>query len=147
MVPLSEPHVYVYDQTGQLKYKFGIDIPSRVSCCASVADNEIMLVPIEGDAAEIYTEEGNLKLKIKLPAASPIIWGAAFDFVLRKIMVIGETEEEKSNVLHCYSETGKLETSMRIRIKNISSYIISHPSGPVVIVENSGLLLSRLIYL
>ena len=143
MVPDRDPHVYVCDQTGQLKYKFGENIPFRVSRCAIVPDNEIMLVPIKGDAVEIYTEEGNLKLKIKPPPASHLICGAAFDFVLRKIMVLSAMERENSNFLHCYSETGKLETSMPVGIKNILSDIISHPSGPVAIVENTGLSPSR----
>ncbi len=129
------PHVYVCDQTGQLKYKFGEDIPSGVDSCTSVPDNEIMLAPITGDAVEIYTEEGNLKLKIKLPEFH-VIMGAAFHFVLRKIMVLGYMERENSSFLHCYSETGKLETSMRVPFTSGIPwfYIISHPSGPVAIV-------------
>ena len=134
MVPKKDinARVYVCDQSGQLKYKFGVNIPSGVKHCASVPDNEIMLVPIKGDAAEIYTEEGNLKLNIELPPGR--ICGAAFHFVLRKIIFLDEMERENSNCLHCYSETGKLETS--IRVGNTSrmqcaSDIISHPSGPV----------------
>ena len=128
------PRVYVCDQTGQLKYKFGENIPSRVSCYTSFPDNEIMLVLIEGDAAEIYTEEGNLKLRLKLPAAGLQIMGAAFHFVLRKIMVLNMMEREFSMLLHCYSETGKLETSMRVDILDIFSDMMSHPSGPAAIV-------------
>ncbi len=135
MVPDSEPQVYVCDHTGQLKYKFGDHIiPSRVSCCASVPDNEMMLVPIEGDV-KIYTEQGNLKLKIKLPAASHLVLGAAFHFVLRKIMILGW--RKGSYFLHCYSETGKLETSMSVCNTSGIRYwpdMRSHPSGPVVIV-------------
>ena len=145
----SDTHVYVCDQSGQLKYKFIEDIPSGVSCCASVPDNEIMLVPIEGryaDAVEIYTEEENLKLKIKLPAATDVIMGAAYHFVLRKIMVLSKIRRknsnfnflENSNFLHCYSETGKLETSMHVRntfgTQDLYANIISHPSGPVAIL-------------
>ncbi|CAB4010218.1 Hypothetical predicted protein [Paramuricea clavata] len=130
-------NVYVCDKTGQLKYKFAREYPYHLLCCTSVSNNEIMLASFHGDAVEVYTEEGNLKLKIKLPAGHKVC-GAAFHFVICKIIVLSYySEKEGSCFLHRYSETGELETSMFFcNTPNIkrSPDITSHPRSPVAIV-------------
>jgi hypothetical protein len=59
---------------------------------------------------EIYTEEGNPKLKIELPARH-VVRGTSFHFVIRKIIVLTKVSGSDSYFLHSYSETGQLETS------------------------------------
>jgi hypothetical protein len=100
----------------------------------SVSDNnEIMLASYFGNAVEIYTEEGNPKLKIELPAGH-VIRGASFHFVIRKIIVLTEVSGSDSCFLHRYSETGELETSMfSFNFSEGFAWITSHPSGPIAI--------------
>ena len=140
MTPIiSDDHdhaVYVCDHTGQLKHKFEHEISNLRN--TSVSDNnEIMLASFSGDAVEIYTEEGNLKLKIEQPAGH-VVRGAAFHFVIRKIIVLTKVSGSNSRFLHCYSEEGELETSMfcfnEIHCKDFPQ-ITSHPSGPVAIIR------------
>ena len=128
--------VYVCDHTGQLKYKFVHHI-SALSYTSVSDNNEIMLASFRGDAVEIYTEEGNAKLKIELPA-DHFVRGMAFHFVIRKIIVLTESNSGDSYLLHCYSaETGELETETFCfnKYNEAFSQITSHPSGPVGIVR------------
>jgi hypothetical protein len=138
MAPLSD-RVYVCDHTGQLKYTF--EHKKLVICYMSVSDNnEIMLASYRGDAVEIYTEEGNVKFKIELPAGH-VVGGMAFHFVIRKIIVLTKVEGSDSYFLHRYSETGELETSMFCfnSSHNILKIMLtSHSSGPVAIFRNGG---------
>jgi hypothetical protein len=106
----DDQHMYVCDHTGQLRHKFEHEI--SILRYMSVSDNnEITLASYFGDAVEIYTEEGNLKLKIELPAGH-VIRGVVFHFVIRKIIVLTKVRGSDSYFLHSYSETGQLETSM-----------------------------------
>ncbi|CAB4010221.1 Hypothetical predicted protein [Paramuricea clavata] len=111
----------------------------------SVSDkNEIMLSSFGVVAAvQIYTEEGNLKLKIK-PQAGQKVHGVAFHFISRKIIVLSYIEKKDYHCLHCYSEAGELEASMFYRkITDCENErfpkITSHPSGPVVIVRGKSI--------
>ncbi|CAB4013738.1 Hypothetical predicted protein [Paramuricea clavata] len=128
-------HVYVCDHTGQLRYKFEHEITAL--CYMSVSDNnEIMLASFI--IVEIYTEEGNRKLEIELPAGH-MVHGTAFHFVIRKIIVLTRGRGSSSCFLHRYSETGQLETSMFcFNYSGGLSQITSHPSGPVAIVSKGG---------
>ena len=82
----DDHHVYVCDHIGQLRNKFQHEITDLHYM--SVSDNnEIMLASFLGDAVEIYTEEGNPKLKLELPAGH-MICGTSFHFVIRKIIVL-----------------------------------------------------------
>ncbi|CAB4013737.1 Hypothetical predicted protein [Paramuricea clavata] len=122
---LEDDHVYICDHTGQFKYKFEHEI--SILRYMSVSDNnEIMLTSYFGDAVHIYTEEGNLKLKIELPAGH----------VIRGIIVLTNVRDSDSYFLHRYSETGQLETSMFYLIHGGGlARIKSHPSGPVAIAR------------
>jgi hypothetical protein len=141
MAGVISGRVYVCDHTGQLKYTF--EHEKRAICCyMSVSDNnEIMLASYRGDAVEIYTEEGNVKLKIELPAGH-VVSGTSFHFVIRKIIVLSKVCDSDSYFLHRYSETGELETSMfcfnysHDRIFDIM--VTSHSSGPVAILKEDG---------
>jgi hypothetical protein len=136
MAPLSD-RVYVCDHTGQLKYTFEHEKPAI--CYMSVSDNnEIMLASYRGDAVEIYTEEGNVKFKIELPAGH-VVGGMAFHFVIRKIIVLTKVYDSDSYFLHRYSETGELETSMFCFNDSSSfNHITSHSSGPFAIFRKGG---------
>ena len=129
----DDQHMYVCDHTGQLRYKFEHEI--SILRYMSVSDNnEIMLASYFGVAVQIHTEEGNLKLKIKL-AAGHVIRGVVFHFVIRKIIVLTKVRGSDSCVLHRYSETGQLETSKFCFYSEGFPQIKSHASGPVVIVR------------
>ncbi|CAB4042715.1 Hypothetical predicted protein, partial [Paramuricea clavata] len=86
MTPIiSDDHdhaVYVCDHTGQLKYKFEHKISNLGNMNVS-DNNEIMLA--SQNVVEIYTEEGNRKLKIELPP-DHLVRGMAFHFVDRMIL-------------------------------------------------------------
>jgi hypothetical protein len=129
-VIFHDHHVYVCDHTGQLRYKFEHEI-SELFYMSVSDNNEIILASFS--VVEIYTEEGNLKLKIELPAGH-LVCGVVFHFVIRKIIVLSKVSD--SYFLHRYSETGKLETSMFYLNCSIGMVRIkSHPSGPIAIVR------------
>ena len=138
MVPNNEkdPHVYVCDQTGQLKYKFAHSHSYTRLCCASLSDNEIMLTRILGDSLEIYTEEGNIQAEWKLVGHQ--VRGAAFHFATSEIIILTYGMKEKCYCLHRCTETGEIETSMPFSNiqRAIKNPITSHPSGPVAILEH-----------
>ena len=136
MAPIMsrDRHVYVCDHTGQLKYKFEHEI-SALHYTSVSDNNEIMLTSLHDDAVEIYTEEGNLKLKIELPAGH-VVRGTSFHFVIRKIIVLTKVSGSDSYFLHSYSETGQLETStFCFNYSKGLARIKSHASGPVAIVR------------
>ena len=139
MAPIMSDRVYVCDHTGQLKYTF--EHEKSALCHMSVSDNnEIMLASFRGDAVEIYTEEGNVKFKIQLPAGH-MICGTSFHFVIRKIIVLTMVSGGYSCFLHCYSETGELETSMfcfNYSGSFLNIMVTSHSSGPVAIFRMGG---------
>jgi hypothetical protein len=139
MTPIGfgDDHVYVCDHTGQLKYKFEHEV--SLLCYMSVSDNnEIMLTSLHGNAVEIYTEEGNVKLKIEPPAGHEVR-GTAFHFVIRKIIVLTRDSGSDSYFLHRYSSTGDMDNSMFcFNDRGGFLRITSHPSGPVAIVRKGG---------
>jgi hypothetical protein len=136
MIPTNsgDHYMYVYDHTGQLRYKFEHKITDLHYM--SVSDNnEIMLASYFGVAVQIYTEEGNLKLEIKRPAGH-MIHGVVFHFVIHKIIVLTKVRGSVSYFLHRYSETGELETSMFcFDCSEGLPWIKSHTSGSVAIVR------------
>ena len=130
----EDRHIYVCDHIGQFKYQFEHEM-SALSCTSVSENNEIMLVSFRDDAVEIYTEEGNLKLKLHLPAGHGVC-GMTFHFVIRKTIVLSKVIGSDSYFLNCYSETGQLETSMLcFNYSEGFPEIKSHPSGPVAIVR------------
>ena len=141
----DDHHVYICDHTGQLKHEFvwersKLEFKSKM---ISISDkNEIILASFLGDNVDVSTEEGKLKMTLKLPAGHKI-HGVAFDFIARKIIVLSRLTDSCSQTkcsyfLHCYSETGKLENSTFLCKKEISYFLgfamTSHPSGPVAVV-------------
>jgi hypothetical protein len=136
MAPIMshDRHVYVCDHTGQLRYKFEHE-KSALHHMSVSDNNEIILTSLHGNAVEIYTEEGNPKLKIELPAGH-VVRGTSFHFVIRKIIVLTKVSGSDSYFLHSYSETGQLETStFCFNYSKGLARIKSHASGPVAIVR------------
>ena len=141
----DDHHVYICDNTGQLKHEFvwersKLEFKSKM---ISISDkNEIIFASFLGDNVHVSTEEGKLKMTLKLPAGHKI-HGVAFHFIARKIIVLSRlmdscSQTKCSYFLHCYSETGKLENSTFLCKKEISYFLgfamTSHPSGPVAVV-------------
>ena len=143
----GERYVYVCDNTGQLKCKFEwepnrliVELSPKVKQISISNKNEIIVTCLD-NTVYLYTEEGELKLIIKLPADHEIL-GAVFHFVLRKIIVLSFFQKDFSCYLHSYSETGELENSWRFcghgsenRIDLNFPIITSHPNGPVGVVN------------
>ena len=98
------------------------------------------------DNVDLCTEEGKLKMTLKLPASQEVR-DVAFHFIVRKIIVLSRLMDscktKCSYFLHCYSETGKLENSTFLcKKERISIYDIaltSHPSGLVAVVERESI--------
>ena len=134
IVMIGDYNVYVCDVTGQLKYEF--KPKCRPLSIGASENNEIIIGSWEDNTVEIYTEEGNLKTTIKLPAGHRVR-RVAFHFGISKIIVLSEQEEKESYYLHCYSETGEQDTSTCLGKTADFGYlaiITSHPSGPAVVV-------------
>ena len=133
-------NVYVCDVTGQLKFEFK---PKCLPWSIGVLENnEIIIGSCEDNTVEIYTEEGNLKMTIKLPAGHRVV-RVVFHFGISKIIVSSYYREKKSFYLHCYSETGEQHMSTclgKIDDFDLFPTITSHPSGPAAVVTEKGIL-------
>ena len=134
----DDHYVYICDNTGQLKHKFVWERSKQEVEFKMISisnKNEVILAPSYGRNVDLYTEEGKLKMTLKLPPGHKVR-GMAFHFIVRKIFVLSRLKDLFS--LHCYSETGKLENSTFLcKNEGISIFDIamkSHPSGPVAIV-------------
>ena len=140
IVMIGDYNVYVCDVTGQLKYQF--KPKCRPLSIGASENNEIIIGSWEDSTVEIYTEEGNLKTTIKLPAGHRFR-RVAFHFGISKIIVLSEQEEKKSYYLHCYSETGEQHTSTclgKTADFGCLAIIASHPSGPAAVVTRYAIL-------
>ena len=154
IVMIGNYNVYVCDVTGRLKYEFK---PKCRPLSFGVSENNEIIIGSRRNTVEIYTEEGNLKMTIKLPAGHRVE-GVAFHFGISKIIVLSKHEEKESYYLHSYSETGEQHMSTFLgKIANfgfittitshssgsaavLSRNITSHPSGPAVVVTRYAIL-------
>ena len=141
----DDHYLYMCENTGQLKYKFVYE-PSRLyhifkTICDISNKNECILALMHSDSVDLYTEEGKFKFTFKLPAGH-MLCDVAFHFIMRKIIVLSWLihvwmgRHSSIMYLHCYSETGELESSMCFCKREISDVFVlkSHPSGPVAVV-------------
>ena len=135
----GEDNVYVCDVTGQLKYKLRPNFsPSSIDVSEN---NKIIIGSLRNSTVEIYTEEGNLNMRIKLPAFH-WIEGVAFHFGISKIIVLSKHLEKETLYLHCYSETGEQHMSTCLGKTAYFDFrnITSHPSGPAAVVTQKVIL-------
>jgi hypothetical protein len=131
MMKRGDSQVYVCDNTGKLKHKF--EKGSRYAHSLGISgQGEIMISSGDDRAVEIYSEEGNLKSRIKLPEGHTV-WGLAFHYAICKIIVVTLVLEKRSLFLLCYTEAGELESTMFLCNARVAG-ITSHPSGPVAVV-------------
>ena len=143
IVMIGYDNVYVCDVTGQLKYNFK---PKCSPWCIGVSENNEIIIGSLGDnTVEIYTEEGNQKTTIQLPADHERmgVLGVAFHFGISKIIVSSINLEKRSLYLHCYSETGEQHMSTclgKTAYFSFFSNITSHPSGPAAVVTENAIL-------
>ena len=139
IVMRGKDSVYLCDVTGQSKYEFKLKYWPR--CIGVSQNNEIIIGSFGVDTVEIYTEEGNLKTTIKLPAGH-VVERVAFHFGISKIIVLSYSREKQSFYLHCYSETGEQHTSTCLgKILDFRfPIIISHPSGSAAVVTENAIL-------
>ena len=142
---VSDHHyVYICDNTRQLKHKFEWERskPKFLYKGISISDkNEVIVAAKFRNNVYVYTEEGKLKMTLKLPAGHKA-QDVAFHFIVRKIIVLSRLVDflhGYSYFLHCYSETGKLENSTFLCKSNSFIAMTSHPSGPVAIVRQESI--------
>ena len=139
MINDEDPYVYICDNTGTLQHKFEHDSSGLHSLGISEQDK---IITSSGDRKTMVTfsKEGNLKSTVQLPEGH-VIYGVAYHYVIRKIIVLTYVEINDSYFLLCYTEAGDLETSTffckRIDYERIN--IKSHPSGPVVVVRHKSI--------
>jgi hypothetical protein len=136
----DDPQVYICDNTGKLKNKFERG-SHHIRVLGICGQDEIMISSDDGQAVEIYSEEGNLKSTVKLPEGHKV-YGLAFHYVICKIIVLTYVKEKNSNFLLCYTKAGELETTTFFSKKIGYEYmpeIKSHPSGPVAIVREKSI--------
>ena len=141
MIIDNDPHVFVCDNTGQLKHKFACDSGCLPSLGIS-GQNEIVRSSRYLNAVHMYSMEGDLKLTIKLPEDHKIR-GLAFHYVICKIIVLTCVEKNCSYYLLCYTNAGQLEkTTFLYKDKNNEYFpkITSHPNGPVAIVREQSII-------
>ena len=140
MINDEDPYVYICDNTGKLQHKFEHDSSSLPSL--GISEQNKITITSSGDrkAMVTFSKEGNLKSTVQLPEGH-VIYGIAYHYVIRKIIVLTYVEINDSYFLLCYTEAGDLETSTffckRIDYERIN--IKSHPSGPVVVVRHKSI--------
>ena len=134
MIKDEDPHVYICDNTGTLQHKSKHDSSPLPSLGISQQD-KIITSSANRKAMVTFSEKGNLKSTVKLPEDHEI-YGVAYHYVIRKIIVLTYVEKDNSCFLLCYTEAGELEISTFLckRIDEKRIKITSHPSGPVAVV-------------
>ncbi|CAB3984546.1 Tripartite motif-containing 3 [Paramuricea clavata] len=134
MIKGNDPHVYICDNTGKLQHKFEHNSSWLPSLGISEQD-KIITSSGNREAMVTFSEEGNLKSTVKLPEGHDI-FGVAYHYVIRKIIVLTYVDKNDSYFLLCYTEAGDLETSTFFckRIDDEFIKIKCHPSGPVAVV-------------
>ena len=148
IVMIGEEDVYVCDVTGQLKYQFK---PKYWPECIGVSKNNEIIVGLRQDnTVEIYTEKGNLKTTIEVPAGH-WVEDVAFHFGISKIIVLSKRTDKDSYkfqnfyYLHCYSESGEHHMSTCLNETNDPApinfhRITSHPSGAAAVLADETIL-------
>ena len=136
----NDPHVYVCEKAGQLKFKFERDSISAFSLSIS-QQNEILITTDNCKAVQIYTKKRNLKTTVKVPEGHTVMECV---YVIGKILVLTWAEEKDSYFILCYSEAGEeLETfsffgsGMK---DDQCPKLVSHPNGPVVFVRERSII-------
>ena len=139
MIKDEDPHVYICDNTGKLQHKFEHD-SSRLPSLSLSEQDKIITSSGDGKAMVTFSEEGNLKSTVQLPEGHKI-YGVAYHYVIRKIIVLTYVKKNNSYFLLCYTEAGDLETSTFLCkwIDNEFIKISSHPSGPVAVVRKKSI--------
>ena len=137
--------MYICDDVGQLKHKLETTkfkntcTAFRLLCISE--QNEIITSYFFSEFIEIYTEEGNLRSTIKLPAHH-MVQSLAFHHVVFKILVLTKELAGPCFLLR-YSELGELETTtLFLPDDNSTEFhptITSHPSGTVAVVTTKNI--------
>ena len=141
IVMIEDDIVYAFDVTGQLKFAF--EPKCYPGSIGVLQNNNIIIGSCEDNTVEIYTEEGKLKITIKLPTGHDVLQ-VVFHFGISKIIVLSYYREKElyTLYLHCYSETGEQHMSTCLGETNPIRFpnIISHPSGPAALVKRFAIL-------
>ncbi len=139
MIKNGDPHVYVCEATGQLKYKFELD--SKQVPILSLSNKNEIILRSDARTAHVYTEKGAKKSTITVPEGHQIR-GLAFHYLNCKIIVLSEVWEQKSLFLLCYSDAGELESMTFLCNRSTKEpRITSHPSGPFAVVSERSIIL------
>ena len=140
MIKHSDPQVYVCDKMGHLKRKFRRD-SSRIPGLSITERNQIITPSDNHKAVHLFTEKGSLKSTMKLPE-NHLVRGAAFHYVIGKIIVLTYVKLKNSYFLLCYSEAGELQTSTLFieSSEECDWHISSHPSGPIAVVREKSII-------
>ena len=97
--------------------------------------NGTKLIAADDDTVCIYTEDGHLQRKIKIPKEHQFIQSVAINHVTKRILV--ETYQSPRRSLLSFSETGELIDSLCLGSSEWirrQTALISHPNGPVALV-------------
>ena len=101
-----------------------------------------MIPTDDGKAVQIYTKEGNLKITIKVPEDQEVLSVVAFHCVICKILVLTWVKKKDSSfIFGCSEAGGELETFTFFCGVDDEYFprLISHPSGPVVVVSKESI--------
>ena len=101
--------------------------------------NETEMIAASNYAVYIYTENGQLQRKIKIPEGHASgIWSVAINHVTKRILV----KMYKGSLLS-FSETGELIDSLSLKPFEWThnAELTSHPNGPVALVGETGAVL------
>ena len=127
----GEACVYVCDICGQLKYSFPLQIRRHTNLSIS-HNSEIIAAEMAGKTVYVYTEEGELKRKFKVPEDRKV-YAVAFNHFAKKIIAYTGHQLEQ------YLETGEQQQTLQLPFRDqVLCNITSHPSGHVAVVHGKG---------
>ena len=136
IIKQNDPHVYVCNQDGRLKYQFETNACMPPILAVTPKGEIIVRLSVSDPrTVRIYTNEGTIKSTILIPEGHSVR-GVAFQYLRYKIIVLTKDLEQKSLFLLCYSDTGELENKAFFCNWSDTQHepaITSHPHGRVAV--------------
>ena len=136
--------VFVFDRDGRPKNNFSLQNWNLIKDLKISATGEVVAAELVGKTVGIYTDNGSLRQDITVPGLHKVS-ALAIDYIDNTVLVL--TEVLTSGCFHEYrllsfSESGELAKTLILpRQKENAAYrISSHPSGPVAVVHEAGVI-------
>lgn len=137
----DDPHMFVCETTGILKYTFKQALSSPANLDISEKNDMIMVLSEDRKTVHFITEDGDLVTTIKAPSGH-IVKSVAFHYVIGKMITLTYIKKRNAFFLLYLTEKGEVENSVFVCERATSDYslkVTSHPRGPVAVVRRGSI--------